>query len=128
MCIEGLLFSDGHGRGTKYYLLDSANAGRNLERNLGSNIGSNRTEYAQLNLCDFCGFCVRLGLVNCLSRLNGLYTPFVSPVPGGQKPQKGTNGRCSTLVEESNGEQNNLLEYTVDWFISLWFTVYEKVY
>ena len=40
MCIEGLLFSDGHGRGTKYYLLDSANAGRNLERNLGSNIGS----------------------------------------------------------------------------------------
>ena len=63
MCIEGLLFSDGHGRGTKYYLLDSANAGRNLERNLGSNIGSNRTEYAQLNLCDICGICVGLGLV-----------------------------------------------------------------
>jgi len=40
-----------------------------------------------------------------LSQLNGLYTPFVSPVPGGQKPQRGTNGRCSTLVEESNGVQ-----------------------
>jgi hypothetical protein len=29
----------------------------------------------------------------------------ISAVPGGQKPQKGTNGRCSTLVEESKGEQ-----------------------
>ena len=29
----------------------------------------------------------------------------ISPVPGGQKPQRGTNGRCSTLVEESNGVQ-----------------------
>ena len=30
----------------------------------------------------------------------------ISPVPGGQKPQKGTNGRCSTIVEESNGLTN----------------------
>ena len=37
--------------------------------------------------------------------LNSLYTLFGSPVPGGQKPQRGTNGRCSTLVEESNGVQ-----------------------
>lgn len=59
MCIEGLLFSDGHGIGTKYYLLDSANAGRNLERNLGSN----RTEYAQLYLCDISGFCVRFNII-----------------------------------------------------------------
>ena len=41
--------------------------------------------------------------------LNGLYTPFVSPVPGGQKPQKGTNGRCSAIAEESNGLTNLLL-------------------
>ena len=40
-----------------------------------------------------------------LPSLNSLYTPFGSPVPGGQKPQRGTNGRCSTLVEESNGVQ-----------------------
>ena len=53
--------------------------------------------------------------INSLSHPSIVFTPSsFSPVPGGQKPQKGTNGRCSTLVEESNGEQNNLLEYTVD--------------
>ena len=33
----------------------------------------------------------------------------ISPVPGGQSPpQWGTNGRCSTIVEESNGLTNGL--------------------
>ena len=43
-----------------------------------------------------------------LPSLNSLYTPFTSPVPGGQNPKKGTNGRCSTIVEESNGLTNRL--------------------
>ena len=46
--------------------------------------------------------------------LNSLYPPFDFPVPGGQKPQKGTNGRCSTIVEESNGLTNSLLITSFD--------------
>ena len=45
MCKEGFLITEGHGRGTKYYLptLD-ANIGSNVGSNVGSNIGSNPTK------------------------------------------------------------------------------------
>ena len=42
MCGKGYLIAEGHGRGTRYYLLGSAaNVGSNLERNVGSNVGRN---------------------------------------------------------------------------------------
>ena len=53
--------------------------------------------------------------INSLSHPSIVFTPSsFSPVPGGQKPQKGTNGRCSTIVEESNGLTNSLLITSFD--------------
>lgn len=41
MCKDGFLFSEGHGRGTKYYLLDNTSIKSNFKRNLERNLESN---------------------------------------------------------------------------------------
>jgi len=44
-----------------------------------------------------------------LSRLNGLYTPFISHVPGGQHPKKGRRINClSFLLEKFKPQTSNL--------------------
>ena len=45
-----------------------------------------------------------------LSRLNGLYTPFTSPVPGGQKPQNGRRTSCLRFLLQKINVQNSMFK------------------
>lgn len=51
MCKKGFLHAEGHGRGTKYYLLPKDNLERNLERKLKKRMGKGELCKAIVSAC-----------------------------------------------------------------------------